>query len=421
MSSSPLKILVLVQGELGDHIAGPAVRGWEMSRVLAARHSVTAAAPGARTGMRENVRLVPFTRAVVTREALASDVVIAPELPPYLLGALAGRRTVAVSDQFGPVDLEQATLGDDPLVARLIESQRAMRRMQLRFADVVVSANDAQRAQLLSELDALGGRRPRLVTVPFGLPAAPPAVSGHPLRDAVRGMSEEDFLILWWGSIWRWLDAGTALHAFARIARDRPRVKLILPAGRAPSAAAEVMDATEDARRVARELGLLGRSVFFLERWVPYEQRAAYIQDADLGLVLHADTPEALVAARSRYMDYLWCGVPCVLARGDDVAGRFGDAGFASVVPPRDVQAAAEALARLIDDPAALGAARAAAPALADEYRWPTLIRPLVDEIEDLAADASRRRRGRTGEIALASASYYGRRAGDLVARRAAG
>jgi glycosyltransferase involved in cell wall biosynthesis len=418
--SRRLKILVLVQGELGASVAGPAVRGLEMSRVLTERHAVTAATPNPRADRLEDLRLVPFTRSSVLREALRHDVVIAPELPPYLLAAVAGRPILTVSDQFGPVELERATLGDDPLVCRLVESQRAMRRLQLRFADVIVSANDAQQERLLGELAALGDRRPRLVTVPFGLPAPPPHSNGHPIRRAIPGVAEDDFVIVWWGSIWRWLDAGTALRAVARIAAGRPHVKFVLPAGRAPDAGADVMDAAADARELAAELGLLGRSVFFMENWIPYEERHAYLQDADLGLVLHADTPEALIAARSRYMDYVWCGVPCVLARGDEIAQRFGEAGFASLVPPLDEDATVHALARLIDDPEALARARAAAPALCRQFRWPELVRPLVEEIEEAAEVARAQPLQNTRALAFASGSYYIRRLGDQLARRRA-
>jgi len=416
MAASRLRILVLIQGELGEHLAGPAVRGWEMSRVFAKRHRVTAATPNPRAGALEEVRLVPFRRRSILREALRNDVVIAPALPPYLLTALQGRRTLTVADQFGPVELEHATLGDGPLVARQVELQRSMRRLQLRFADVIVSANDAQGERVTGELAGVRNRPVRLVTVPFGLPKPPPRAAATPLRDAFAGVKHDDFVILWWGSIWRWLDADTALRAFARVAEQRPQAKLILPAGKAPNAGADGFAATDEARRLAEDLGLLHRSVFFMHEWIPYDRRHSYIQDADLGLVLHRDTPEAKIAARSRYMDYLWCGVPCVLARGDEVARRFGDKGFASIVPPRDVTAAANALATLIDDRTALDAARASAPALAEEYRWPALMQPLINVIEE--ASTHFRRSGWPGGLGSASASYYAKQLEERLSAR---
>ena len=143
--------------------------------------------------------------------------------------------------------------------------------------------------------------------------------------------------MLWWGNVWRWFDAATALHAFAEVSRDDPQVKLVLTGGRPPRSEASKMDETEAARELARSLGLLGNSVFFLDDWIPHADRHEYLQEADLGLTLHRDTPEKEVAARGRYMDYLWARLPCVLGRGDELADRFAERGFASTVGPGDV------------------------------------------------------------------------------------
>jgi glycosyltransferase involved in cell wall biosynthesis len=414
MGMGSLSILVLIQGDVGDRIAGPSVRGWEMSKALAQRHRVTAATPRPIASRMDGVKLVPFKRRTVIAEARRHDAVIAPTLPPYLFTALAGVRTITVADQFGPVELEHATLGDDPLTAWQVETKRAMRRLQLRFADVVTAANGAQLDRLMADLrrdQRRAGAPPRVVTVPFGLPDPPPTAAERPLRNGFPGIEPRDFVILWWSSIWRWLDAETALRAFARVVEARPQAKLVLPGGRAPSAHAEIFASTNEARQLAADLGLLGRSVFFLEEWVPYARRHAFLQDADLGLVLHRDTPEARVAARSRYLDYIWCGTPCVLARGDDLAREMAESGFAEVVSPRDPEAAAKALMSFIEDPGRRERASAAASQLADRYRWPALVDPLIGEIEQ--AVAARSRRMPRAQVALAASGYYGRRLCD--------
>jgi len=79
-----------------------------------------------------------------------------------------------------------------------------------------------------------------------------------------------------------------------------------------------------------------------------------------------------------------------VLAHGDEMAERFGAAGFASVVAPFDPDAAAAAILRLIEQPDEREAARAAGRKLADAHRWSALVAPLAEQIE--AAAASRRR-----------------------------
>ena len=69
--------------------------------------------------------------------------------------------------------------------------------------------------------------------------------------------------------------------------------------------------------------------MYFLDEWIEHAVRHGYLQEADVGLTLHRDTPEKEVAARGRYMDYLWARLPCVLGAGDELADRFAGQGFA--------------------------------------------------------------------------------------------
>jgi glycosyltransferase involved in cell wall biosynthesis len=133
---------------------------------------------------------------------------------------------------------------------------------------------------------------------------------------------------------------------------------------------------------LAGEYGLLGESVFFVDDWIPYAERHHWLQEADLGLTLHADTPEAEFAARARYMDYLWAGLPCILARGDEVAAEFARAGAAVLVEPGDADAVTRSVIELLDDDDALDRARGAAVGLADRYRWGAIARDLNGMIE---------------------------------------
>jgi hypothetical protein len=112
-------------------------------------------------------------------------------------------------------------------------------------------------------------------------------------------------------------------------------------------------------------------------------------------------------------MDYLWAGVPCVLASGDEIAARFGEADFATLVPPGDVDAAAAAVLALIDDPARRRRAHEAGVGLAEAYRWSTLAKPLAAAIQE-SRDARQTRP--SGKLARAVGTYYVRRTVDRVA-----
>jgi glycosyltransferase involved in cell wall biosynthesis len=408
------RVLVIIQGEPNDKPAGPEIRGWEIAKAFSERHAVTVIADVAAEDVREGIRLVPRTRRRLVAEALRHDVVVGPLLPPFLLLAVAARRQVRVADLYDPVDLELSTLGSGWKVRRLTAQRRKLRQLQLRSADVVVCANEPQRERAVADLAGVrrGDGGPELTLAGMGLPEPPVPVEAHPLRDAFEGIGADDPLVLWWGSVWRWLDAGSAIRAIERLAERRPDVRFVITVGPPPNELTATLNAADEARALARERGLEGRHVFFLEEWVPYAQRDRYLRDADVGLTLHASADEAPLAARARYMDYIWAGLPSVLARGDVVADQMARAGAATLVEPGDVEATADALDALLGDDAARRAASAAALELADELRWSALLAPLVESVERLGAQG-----GSVGDavtLAARAAGFYARRAVNL-------
>ena len=56
----------------------------------------------------------------------------------------------------------------------------------------------------------------------MGLPPRPPPAAGHPLRERFAAIGADDPLVLWWGSVWRWLDAGTVVEAIVGPLRTAP-------------------------------------------------------------------------------------------------------------------------------------------------------------------------------------------------------
>src|SRR5262249_27099638 len=155
-----------------------------------------------------------------------------------------------------------------------------LRRLQLRWSDAVICANQRQRQEILTELNEV--RRttpPPLLTIPMGLPPEPPAPSGRPIRDHFDAIGPDDPVVLWWGSAWRWLDAHTAVEAIKILAARRKNLRLVITAGRPANSATDPLNVTEEVRELARRRGLLDRHVFFLDEWVPFEQRHRYLAD----------------------------------------------------------------------------------------------------------------------------------------------
>jgi glycosyltransferase involved in cell wall biosynthesis len=409
-----MRVLILVHGGVGERMSGPAIRAWSLAQALSEHHEVTAVIDGELPSrVTHPLRVVRATRPRVIFETMRHDVVMAACQPPYALTAARARGAITVADHYDPGDLELGTLDG---VERRLRTFRALRRLQHGHADIVLCAGEAQRRILLSELEQIGrgsSRGPSVGIVPFGLSEAPTRTDATPLRDAFPEIEASDKIVLWWGKIWRWFDAETAIRAFAPLSEARSDIKLVITAGPPPDPRTEAFSIERKARQVAEELGLLGRTVFFLEEWLPYEDRHHCLHEADLGLTLHANTPEAEVAARARYMDYAWAGLPCVLAYGDEISAEFGRAGFAELVAPGDTDAVTQAVTRMIDSPELLRDARAAGAELAERYRWTTLAQELRDQIETSARH--RVKRDSLALLAARTAAYYTRRAADIL------
>ncbi|HEY8769302.1 MAG TPA: hypothetical protein VIM03_02090 [Thermoleophilaceae bacterium] len=405
-------ILVLLEGGAGELRSGPEIRGWELARALARRMPVTVAVEGAAgAGHEAGLRVVPRRRAGLIREAAAHDAVLAPWVPAYLLAGLARPGTLTVADLYDPVEAEGASLGADS-DRQFLESARRARAMQLRFADVILCASEPQRRALEGELAGLRAGRgdPAVLLVPFGIGADPPEAGRRPLRSAFPAIAEDDPVVLWWGSIWRWMDAETAIRAVARAAERRPGMRLVITAGRPPRANAAGLGATREARALAKELGLLDRVVFFVDDWIPYDERHEYLLEADVGIALHRHPSEAELSVRARTMDFLWARLPCVLGEGTELGERFATAGFAREVAVGDVEGACAALVELVDDAGGARRARTAAAGLVPSYRWEVVTRPLAELLEGTDGRPPARRGG--GFAAAAGAfGYYAQRA----------
>jgi hypothetical protein len=410
--SQRLRILLVVYGPIADRMSAPEIRGWEMAKVLARRHEVTVAAPGALRDGRDGIRMIASDRRTLLAEARRHDVLIVPRVPPYLFAGLADSDTLIVADLYNPFEEEHAELTSSRAIRREISLTRVANRMQLRNADVLLCAVEPQRERLEAALDALGPvrHRPPVEVVAFGLPDDPPPSDVRPMRAQFPQIGSDDTVILWWGNVWRWFDATTALRAFARLAAGRRDLRLVITDGRHPRRDWPVLDGGAEARALAAELGLLGETVFFLDDWVPQEERHHYLLEADIGLTLARGTAETAVAARGRYMDYVWAGLPCVLGAGDVLADRFADAGFASTVAAGDLDGAVAALGRLIDDPADRNRRRAASRVLADEFRWSATVQPLLRAL-DGAALARPAHLGRRAALGRDLGEYYARKA----------
>ena len=366
-----MRIAYHCEDVVGARMAGPGIRAVELSRRLSARHQVTLVAAGA-----EEMQGEPFRASRDLAEALeGADAFIAQGFGfplPHLL-RFRGRLLL---DLYDPVQLEHlARMGASPTADQIVRVGYVRRRLQylIRRADHVLCASRAQRAHWLGWMGACGRLSPQalagdpdasrlIAVVPFGLPEQPPARDGTPLRSAI-GASKEDRIALWAGGLWDWMDPALAVRAVG-LARARvPRLKLALLAGQRPGAAPPMHAAADEARAAA------GPDVHFIDTWVEYKDRGAWLLDADVAVSAHKPSLEAELAFRTRLLDCLWAALPAACTSGDVLAAEGEHQGWARTAPPGDAASFANAILALCD-PAANEKARSAARTAASTRTW---------------------------------------------------
>ena len=357
-----MNVVWFCEDVVGAQMAGPGIRAVELSWRLAQKHEVTLVAPGAR----------PVTE--LSQALRGADVFVSQGFG-FPLSALLRFRGRVVLDLYDPVQLEHlARAGDAPSPDQLVSLAVLRRRLQLviRRADHILCASRPQRALWLGWLGSLGRLTPEalrgdpeasrlLAEVPFGVPEAPPVRKGSPLRAA-----PGETIALWAGGMWDWMDPALAVRA-VRIAQQQvPALKLALLAGARPGSPDMNMRSSLREARAAAEGAPFVR---FVDAWIPYEDRGAWLLDADLAVSAHKPSLEAELAFRTRLLDCLWAALPAACTSGDVLAAEGEQQGWARTAPPGDAVKLAAAMVALCDTDANQRA-RAAARKAAAERTW---------------------------------------------------
>lgn len=379
------RLLVICPDKTGPLMAGTAIRSVEIARALAADCEVTLAVPAGSSavpGAPTQVRIP--TESPLPPLIEAADVVLVSGRAE-LMTAIRKPLIVDLYDPFILSDLEFYgarfdTAGGRPLLA--------LRWLQhhLEHGDLFLCASEVQRSFWLGMLAAAGrinranyasdrGFSELLTVLPFGITDVAPVATAPAIRGVIPGVGIDDTVVLWAGGLWNWFDPLTLLRALHALRTDRPEVKGIFLGVKHPNPDIGTMEMGERALALARELGLYDNGAYFVD-WVPYDQRQNYLLESDVAVSLHQPGVEAQFAFRTRVLDYLWCGLPMVVSRGDDLAARIVRERLGLAVPEGDADAVAAAIRDLADGAGSEGR-EARFAALRRELSWNRVIEPV--------------------------------------------
>jgi hypothetical protein len=424
------KVTIYTTEILGERMAGPGIRALRFAEALAPTCDVRLVAEVQADLVRDEFEVIRAGGAELVGHIKWADVVIMQNALLTFLPEVLDTGTFVVADLYDPFLLEQLQQGlyvqssDQDETADF--TVRVVNDM-VKYSDFMICASEKQRDMWLGQLSSVGRLNPDtyradpslrnlIDLVPFGVDETRPVMTRHGIKGVVPGIAETDKVILWGGGIYDWFDPLSLVRAVAKLSESRPDVRLFFLASKHANPDISTMQVVEDTVRLAEELGVLDRIVFFNDTWVPHAERANYFLDADVGVSTHLDHLETSFSFRTRLLDYIWAGLPIVNSAGDAFEPVIIERGLGVVTPPGDVERLASALEEMLYDDVAAQGVKARLAEVAAELSWSNAVKPLVEfcNAPHRAADGARidrerlRRQAADSAVAEAAANQNG-------------
>lgn len=405
------RVLILSHDKVGDMMAGVGIRYHYLAEVLAEKFDVTLGAYNPKYLVDHNAKHSYKVRAVDIHDFRVAfdeaDVVLALWLSDEMLAYANAQGKVVIFDIYAPVPVE--------IMAQMIFAHKApddqdemayadmIRRYvkYFRYGDLFLVSNERQLDFWVGYGFGTGTVTPhsfetadpfrRLAVAPMGIDAGQKlAHTKDVLRGVLPGIGKDDLVLLWTGGLWDWFDAQTVVRAMARL-REHKDIKLVFYGIQHPNDEIPLMAETTLTRKLAEELGLTDKTVFFLDGWRPYRDRINYLLESDAAIYAHKPSIEARYSHRTRVIDsHILAGVPTIATAGDYFADEvIAKEGLGAVVPPGDEVAMAEAILGLRDK-ATVKRYRDNLARVKDEFDWHRVLAPVVEFIEQTEVGAKK-------------------------------
>ena len=263
--------------------------------------------------------------------------------------------------------------------------------------DYFVCSNPIQKDYWTGYAFASGGVRPgnykgfpienRVALLPMGIDLNElKTIKAHrPIRAEYPTIKDNDFIIVWTGGIWDWFDGVTPIRSLHKLVEDGMKnIKLVFLGTKHPNSDIPEMSETGKTIKLAEELGLLNKYVFFKDGWIPYQQRLAYLKEANVTLYAHRSELEARYSHRTRVLDHILCELPTIATKGDFLAAQTEEQGMGIAVPPGDHIAMAKAIERLSNDAKLIESIKSSIRKAQPDYTWEATTKPLIEFLKSV-------------------------------------
>lgn len=380
-------ILIITPDKLGKIRIGLGMRHWEIAKALASRgFQVTLATPHP---IASDLKGEGFELYSALSQQKVLDVAQEHRFVMVQGDVLLRYPTLEASDKQIIVDMVTPFhIEDIEKGQKEFEHGYSVIRQCLMRGDFFVCGNESQRLYWLGMLTSLGRINKQirdenaafysLIDVAgFGIADEPPVKSRQVLKGVFSNIKHDDFLLMWMGGIWDWLDPLTLIKGVHKAYQEDERIKLFFPAYRQSNGSPSLM--AQKAKNLCLELDALDKSVFFNEYPVSYEDRGNYLLESDVGVVCQAANFETQISARTRVLDYIWAGLPILINEGDEWCELVRKQDLGLVVSGGSVDEWKDAILKLACDSDARNIKIANIQKVKTQYHWKKLVEPIVN------------------------------------------
>jgi glycosyltransferase involved in cell wall biosynthesis len=393
------KVLVLCHDTVGEKMAGPGIRYQNLADQIAKVATVT-------LGVFYSSKQAPVQADIQPVKSFGDsykpifdkhDVIFAQWVSNEMLRYAHETGKIIIIDLYAPVPIEY--LASLEFASKKIAPAKELEftglletyKQYLTLGDYFVCSNDRQRDFWLGFMTSANIFTPtnygslvgaeKIGLCPMGIPSTPPSAKKLELRKRA-GLAKDDFVLLWTGGIWDWFDAKVVIEAVKLL--DNPKIKLVFMGTKHPNTKIykEEMSESTAARKLAQDLNLTNKTVFFLDGWVDYKDRANYLMDTNAAIYADKLSVETRFSHRTRVLDHIWAELPTICSKGDYLSDLLSDKGMCLAVE-RTPKSFAAGIKKAYDEPGLLSEIKSNISDQRHLFTWDELSTELSDFIKN--------------------------------------
>jgi GT2 family glycosyltransferase len=392
-------LLIISSDRIGEKMAGTGIRYLEMAKQMSSICNVTLAVPnGCDLDLGEyNISLIDYTYTkskLLIQSFAKNDIILVQgmilELVPSLKTYCNGR--IIIVDLYDPYTIENLEVHKQKGLQRretIHNSDLNALLNQIKFGDYFICANEKQKDFWIGMLSALNKVNPKefdlsckleklIGLVPFGITVEDPVKTREgAMHEKVSNLQENDKVFIWGGGVWNWFDPLTLIKAIYNISKERNDIKLLFLGVKHPNPDVPEMEMTTNAIKLAEELGIKDKLVFFNMDWVDYNDRQNFLLESYAGVSCHFDNLETRFSFRTRILDYLWAELPIISSEGDYFAEEIEKFGLGLVVKYEDEISIQKAFIKVADDKMFYEETKRNIREYREKYKWNVVTEPL--------------------------------------------